>query len=120
MDFSRLDKFLEEHLAYYGFHGCDTGVVYKGETVYRKQFGIDDCETGKKIYGNELYYIFSASKPSVCSDEGLPKCSVDTSIYLLRASGQILVVALLSRYICLLSIRPLLHKSYRRVQFFIC
>ena len=67
MDFSRLDKFLEEHLAYYGFHGCDAGVVYKGETVYRKQFGIDDCETGKKIDGNELYYIFSASKPITCT-----------------------------------------------------
>ena len=67
MDFSRLDKFLEEHLWYYGLHGCDVGVVYKGETVYRKGFGVSDDITGKKIDGSEMYYIFSASKPITCA-----------------------------------------------------
>ena len=67
MDFSKLNKFLEEHLSHIGLNGCDMGVVYKGETVYRKQFGIDDCETGKKVDENELYYIFSASKPITCT-----------------------------------------------------
>lgn len=67
MDFSRLDKFLQEHLWYYGFHGCDVGIVYKGETVYRKGFGVSDDITGKKIDGNEMYYIFSASKPITCA-----------------------------------------------------
>ncbi len=67
MDFSRLDKFLQEHLWYYGLHGCDVGVVYKGETVYRKGFGVSDDITGKKIDGSEMYYIFSASKPITCA-----------------------------------------------------
>ena len=67
MDFSTLDKFLDEHLWYYGLYGCDLAVTYKGQTVYRKQLGIDDIETGKKINGDELYYIFSASKPVTCA-----------------------------------------------------
>ncbi len=67
MDFSKLDRFLNEHLWYYGINGCDVGVVYNGEVVFRKQYGVDDCETGKKINGNELYYIFSASKPVTCT-----------------------------------------------------
>ena len=57
MDFSRLDKFLQEHLWYYGFHGCDVGIVYKGETVYRKGFGVSDDITGKKIDGNEMGFV---------------------------------------------------------------
>lgn len=67
MNFSILDKYLEEHLQEYGVYGCDMGVTYKGETVYRKQFGINDVETGSKITGNELYYIFSATKPITCT-----------------------------------------------------
>ena len=42
-------------------------MVYKGETVYRKGFGVSDDITGKKIDGNEMYYIFSASKPITCA-----------------------------------------------------
>lgn len=66
MNFSNLDKLLNDQLWYYGFHGCDAGVIYKGKIVYRKQFGVKDFETGEKMSGNELYYIYSATKPITC------------------------------------------------------
>ena len=57
-----LDSFLEM-----GIPGYDCVVKLHGETVYRHSGGYADKENGRKMAGDELYYIYSCSKAITCT-----------------------------------------------------
>jgi len=66
MDFRRLTEFLDE-LPGWRIPGVDMMVAVDGETVYRHQAGWRDREKGIPMTGDELYWIYSASKVITCA-----------------------------------------------------
>lgn len=61
MDFKYLEKFIDG-LFEKGMPGSDCAVSYKGDIVFRHFAGYCDVENKKPINGDELYFLYSASK----------------------------------------------------------
>ena len=66
MDFSRLDKYMEE-MPKRGIPACELAVTKNGKLVYRKMVGFSDVEQTKPVSENDIYWIFSASKVITCA-----------------------------------------------------
>lgn len=66
MNFDRLTDFLNG-LPQWRIPGVDMMVAVDGETVYRHQAGWRDCEKKIPMAGDELYWIYSASKVITCA-----------------------------------------------------
>ncbi len=62
MDFSKLTAFLDSVETDYGVPGYDVLITRFHETVYRRMGGHSDYEGRVPMNGNELYYIYSATK----------------------------------------------------------
>jgi len=62
MDFTPLKNVLDEITAW-RIPGADIAVIKDNEVVFRYQAGYSDLENKKPISPDELYYLFSASKP---------------------------------------------------------
>lgn len=65
MDFSKLDKFMND-MPSRGIPACDLAVTYQGKTVYRRGVGFSDGAKTKPVSPDDLYYIFSISKITTC------------------------------------------------------
>ena len=66
MDFSKLSE-LMDHFTSWRIPG-NSCVVYKDrKPVFKYSSGYSDIESGKKMCGDELLYMFSATKPVVCA-----------------------------------------------------
>ena len=66
MNFDKLRGF-QEHLTSWKIPGNDCMVRMNHEDVYRHQSGYANMETGQKMKGDELYFMWSASKPITCA-----------------------------------------------------
>lgn len=66
MNFERLTNFLN-WLPEWRIPGVDMMVAVDGKTVYRHQAGWRDREKGLPMRGDELYWIYSASKVITCA-----------------------------------------------------
>ena len=66
MDATRLDHFLQA-VHRRGVPALELMVVQNGRTVYRRREGVRDLATGDALQGNELYYLYSASKLITCA-----------------------------------------------------
>ncbi len=66
MNFTKLSDFME-HLVNWRIPGCSC-VVYKDrEKVFSHSAGYRDVASGAKMQGDELFYMYSATKPVVCA-----------------------------------------------------
>lgn len=88
MNFSKLTELLDKSEANGMAPGCGC-VVFKGnELIYRHIAGLKDRETGEKLCGNELYYMYSCTKVMTCSaaltlvDKGLLNLDDKVSKYI--------------------------------------
>ena len=66
MNFDYLKAF-QDRLTSWRIPGNDCMVKVGHETVYRYQSGYSNMEEGKKMQGDELYYLWSCSKPITCT-----------------------------------------------------
>jgi CubicO group peptidase (beta-lactamase class C family) len=62
MDFSKLTAYLDSLEEKYGVPGYDLIITKGHETVYRHMGGHSDYDSRVPMNGNELYYIYSATK----------------------------------------------------------
>ena len=67
MNFSRLKECLDHFVKDYSTPGVDCIVYKEHEPIFRYFSGVRDLENGKKIDGNELYFIFSMTKMLTCT-----------------------------------------------------
>ena len=67
MDFSKIKRFMDEAVAEHEVPCSDIMIVYKGEVVYRYMNGTIDDEKKVPIKGDELYFLYSATKPITCT-----------------------------------------------------
>ncbi len=66
MDFSSLSEFMD-HLTGWRIPG-NSCVVYKDrKPVFKYSSGYSDIESGKKMCGDEILFMYSATKPVVCT-----------------------------------------------------
>lgn len=65
--FSSLQKYLDTVLVREKVPGFDCKVLHKGKEVFRYQGGFKDKENKIPMKGDELYMLYSASKPITCA-----------------------------------------------------
>lgn len=65
MDFSKVDKFMEE-MSERGVPGCDIAVAYEGKVVYRKTVGYADAKRKCPLSENHISWLFSSTKVMTC------------------------------------------------------
>ena len=63
--FRDLVEFLDKNIEN-GAKGYDVIIYHKGKEVFRHYNGVSDIEKGTPVNGNELYYLYSCSKPITC------------------------------------------------------
>lgn len=66
MNFSKMEKFLD-WLVTWRIPGVDCIVIKDGETVFRHMAGYADIEAGREMRGDEIYNMWSCSKPITCA-----------------------------------------------------
>ncbi len=66
MNFAKMRAF-QDRLTEWRIPGNDCMIRVGHEDVYRYQSGYADMEAGRKMTGNELYFMWSASKPITCT-----------------------------------------------------
>jgi len=81
MNFEYLRAF-QDRLTSWRIPGNDCMVKVGHETVYRYQSGYSNMEEGRKMRGDELYYLWSCSKPITCT---LALMLYEQGLYLLNA-----------------------------------
>ncbi len=62
MDFTLLKSVMDDITAW-KIPGCDIAIMKDNELVFRYQAGYSDLENKTPVKGDELYYLFSATKP---------------------------------------------------------
>lgn len=62
MDFTFVKKVMDEITAW-NIPGCDIAIMKDNKLVFRYQAGYSDIENKIPVKGDELYYLFSATKP---------------------------------------------------------
>ena len=65
--FSSLEKYLDTILVREKIPGFDCKVLHKGKEVFRYQGGYKDRENKIPMKGDELFMLYSASKPITCA-----------------------------------------------------
>ena len=65
--FSDLQKYLDTILVREKVPGLDLKVLHKGKEVFRYHCGYKDRENKVEMKGDELYMLYSASKPITCA-----------------------------------------------------
>ena len=61
MEFQKL-KAVMDTLPEYGIPGCDAIAMKDHKVIFRYSAGLADTETGKKLNGDELFYMYSCTK----------------------------------------------------------
>ncbi|MBR5539236.1 MAG: beta-lactamase family protein [Clostridia bacterium] len=88
MEFLKLKECLDRFVNDYNTPGVDCIVYREHQPIFRYFAGVRDLETGKKIDGDELYFIFSMTKMLTCTcalqlfEKGAYKMDDPISIYL--------------------------------------
>lgn len=67
MDFSKVQNLMDEAVREHDVVGSDIAVTYKGEPVYRYHNGTRDDERSIPVQGDELYFLYSATKVITCT-----------------------------------------------------
>lgn len=67
MDFSRVQNLMDEAVREHQVPGSDIAVTHNGKMVYRYQNGTRDDEKSKPVKGDELYFLYSATKVITCT-----------------------------------------------------
>ena len=67
MNFDEVKRLMDDSVANHEIPCSDIIVTYKGETVYRYMNGTRDDEKKVPLNGNELYFLYSTSKPITCT-----------------------------------------------------
>ena len=67
MDFSEVKRLMDESVAEHSVPCSDIAIVKNGETVYRYMNGTRDDEKKVPIRGDELYFLYSVTKPITCT-----------------------------------------------------
>lgn len=68
MDFTPVTDYIENVLhKEKGVPGCDVRICREHETLLRYMSGVSDYEGGTPIRGDELYYMYSCTKPITCA-----------------------------------------------------
>ena len=67
MDFQKVKELMDQSVKDHQVPCSDIAVVYKGEIVYRYMNGTSDDKKSVPLKGDELYYLFSATKPVTCT-----------------------------------------------------
>ena len=66
MNFSNLTTFINS-LPAYGIPGCDIIAYRDHKEIYRHSAGVKDTESGEKLNGKELYFMYSCTKVVTCT-----------------------------------------------------
>ena len=66
MNFSELDRYLDELTSLHGIPFCDVAVMQDGKSIYRHASGYTDIGHTKPVTGNELMWLYSSSKVITC------------------------------------------------------
>ena len=66
MNFTNLTNFIDS-LPAYGIPGCDIIAYRDHNEIYRHSAGVKDTESGEKLAGNELYFMYSCTKVVTCT-----------------------------------------------------
>ena len=67
MDFREIQRQMDNSVAEHQVPVSDIAVSYKGEIVYRYRNGYIDDEKSVPVKGDELYFLYSATKPITCT-----------------------------------------------------
>ena len=67
MNFDKVQKLLDDALNKYQVPCSDISVTFQGKVVYRYQNGTRDDQKLKPIKGDELYFLYSATKVITCT-----------------------------------------------------
>ena len=67
MNFNKIKNLMDEALENYGVPCSDVMIVHNGKVVYRYMNGTIDDEKKMPIQGDELYFLYSATKPITCT-----------------------------------------------------
>lgn len=66
MNFQKLTDYIDT-LEQHGIPGCDCIIYYQHKEVYRHTQGYSDNEKTKPVSGDDLYWLYSATKPITCT-----------------------------------------------------
>ncbi len=66
MHFEKLERLIDT-MPQRGIPACDLKVTLDGETVFRRMAGYSDVAGTRPVSENDLYWIFSATKPITCT-----------------------------------------------------
>lgn len=67
MDFHKVQNLMDEAVKEHQVPGSDIVVTYRGKMVYRYQNGTRDDEKCVPVQGDELYFLYSATKVITCT-----------------------------------------------------
>lgn len=67
MDFSKVKILMDRAVAEHQVPGSDVAISYNGEIVYRYMNGTNDEAKSVPVKGDELYFLYSATKPITCT-----------------------------------------------------
>lgn len=67
MNFDKIKHLIDEAVSEHEVPCSDIMIAYQGEVVYRYMNGTIDDEKKVPIKGNELYFLYSATKPITCT-----------------------------------------------------
>lgn len=67
MNFDKVQKMMDEAVMNYQVPCSDIIVTYKGDTVFRYRNGTKDDKKEVPLCGNELYFLYSATKVITCT-----------------------------------------------------
>ncbi len=67
MNFDKIKHLMDEAVTEHEVPCSDIMIVYKGQVIYRYMNGTIDDERKVPIRGDELYFLYSATKPITCT-----------------------------------------------------
>ena len=67
MDFSEVKNIIDQAMAEYSIPCSDIAIIHNGEIVFRYWKGTNDDEKKIPLNGDELYFLYSATKPITCT-----------------------------------------------------
>ena len=67
MDFSEVKRLMDEAVAEHNVPCSDIAISYNGKIVYRYGNGTRDDKKSEPVKGDELYFLYSATKPITCT-----------------------------------------------------
>ena len=67
MDFSEVKNLIDKSMVEYSIPCSDIAIVHNGEIVFRYWNGTSDDEKKIPLKGDELYFLYSATKPITCT-----------------------------------------------------